>query len=53
MKSKVLIVDDEADVRELLRSVLEEYYDVAQAGSGAALQKCFSAGPRRTSCCST
>jgi len=33
MKSKVLIVDDQADVRELLRSVLEDNYDVAQASS--------------------
>ena len=45
MKSKVLIVDDQADVRDLLRSVLEENYDVAQAGSGAALQKCFPQDP--------
>jgi DNA-binding NtrC family response regulator len=41
MKSKILIVDDQADIRSLLASVLEEQYDVAQAGSGAALQKCF------------
>jgi DNA-binding NtrC family response regulator len=45
MKSKVLIVDDQADVRELLRSVLEEDYDVNQAASGAALQKCFPQDP--------
>ena len=45
MKSKVLIVDDQADVRELLRSVLEDNYDVAQAASGAALQKCFPQDP--------
>jgi DNA-binding NtrC family response regulator len=45
MKSKVLIVDDQADVRDLLRSVLEENYDVAQAASGAALQKCFPQDP--------
>ena len=45
MKSKVLIVDDQADVRELLRSVLEDNYDVAQASSGAALQKCFPQDP--------
>jgi DNA-binding NtrC family response regulator len=42
MKSKVLVVDDQADIRSLLVSVLEGQYDVAQAGSGAALQKCFS-----------
>jgi len=42
MKSKVLIVDDQADIRRLLVSVLKEQYDVAQADSGAALQKYFS-----------
>jgi DNA-binding NtrC family response regulator len=41
MKPKVLIVDDQADVRSLLAAVLEEQYEVAQAGSGAALQKYF------------
>jgi DNA-binding NtrC family response regulator len=41
MKSKILVVDDQADLRSLLVSVLKEQYDVAQAGSGAALQKCF------------
>jgi len=41
MKAKILIVDDEADVRTLLAAVLEDYYDTAQAGSAAALQKCF------------
>ncbi len=45
MKSKVLIVDDQADVRDLLRSVLEDNYDVNQAASGAALQKCFPQDP--------
>ena len=39
MKAKVLIVDDEKDLRDLLAMVLEDYYDVAQAESGAALQK--------------
>ena len=42
MKAKVLIVDDEADVRAVLAAVLEDYYDTAQAASAAALQKCFS-----------
>jgi len=41
MKAKVLIVDDEADLRELLAAVLDDYYDIAQAGSAAALQKFF------------
>jgi DNA-binding NtrC family response regulator len=42
MNAKVLIVDDEKDLRELLAAVLEECYDVTQADSGAALQKFFS-----------
>src|ERR1039458_9824808 len=42
MKSKVLVVDDQADIRSLLVLVLKGQYDVAQADSGAALQKCFS-----------
>src|SRR5271170_8043140 len=42
MKAKVLIVDDEADIRDLLTAVLDNYYDVAEAGSAAALQKSFS-----------
>jgi DNA-binding NtrC family response regulator len=45
MKAKVLIVDDEGDVRQLLRAVLEDYYDVAEAESGAALQKYFTQEP--------
>jgi DNA-binding NtrC family response regulator len=44
MKAKVLIVDDDADVRTLLTSVLEDYYDTTQASSAAALQKCFLQG---------
>ena len=42
MKAKVLIVDDEADVRTLLKAILEDYYDTTEAASGAALHKCFS-----------
>jgi len=42
MKAKILIVDDEADLRNLLTSVLEDHYDVAQANNGAALQKALS-----------
>jgi DNA-binding NtrC family response regulator len=45
MKAKVLIVDDERDLRELLASVLEEFYDVAQAANGAALRQSFSQDP--------
>lgn len=42
MKGKVLIVDDQADVRTLLAAVLEDEYIVTQADSGAALQKAFN-----------
>jgi DNA-binding NtrC family response regulator len=42
MKAKVLIVDDDSGVRELLATVLGDYYDITQAESGAALQKCFT-----------
>ena len=38
MKAKILIVDDEADLRNLLASVLEDLYEVIQANNGAALQ---------------
>jgi DNA-binding NtrC family response regulator len=41
MKGKVLIVDDQDDVRTLLSAVLEDDYTVTQAGSGAALQQAF------------
>jgi DNA-binding NtrC family response regulator len=39
MKAKILIVDDEKDLRELLAAVLGDFYEVSQAASGAALQK--------------
>jgi DNA-binding NtrC family response regulator len=42
MKGKVLIVDDQDDVRTLLAAVLEDDYTVTQAASGAALQKAFA-----------
>ena len=45
MKSKILVVDDENDLRQLLVAVLGEYYDVAQAASGAALRKLFPMDP--------
>jgi DNA-binding NtrC family response regulator len=41
MKSKILVVDDENDLRQLLAAVLGEHYEVSQAGSGAALKKLF------------
>ena len=42
MKGKILIVDDEADLRALLKSVVEDEFTVTEADSGAALQKCFA-----------
>ena len=42
MKAKILIVDDEAPLRNMLGSVLEDHYDVAEANNGAALQKAFT-----------
>jgi DNA-binding NtrC family response regulator len=42
MKGKVLIVDDEVDLRDLLISLLENNYNLAQADSAGALQKLFS-----------
>jgi DNA-binding NtrC family response regulator len=41
MKAKVLIVDDDAPVRELLAAVLQDHYQISLADSGAALQKTF------------
>jgi DNA-binding NtrC family response regulator len=45
MKAKILIVDDEAALRNMLTSVLEDHYDVAEANNGAALQKAFAQPP--------
>ena len=43
MKGKILIVDDEADLREMLKAILEDDYTVTEAESGAALQKALAA----------
>ena len=45
MKGKVLIVDDETSLRELLVAALSELYDVAEAGTGAELQQFFFQTP--------
>lgn len=42
MKSKVLIVDDERDLRNMLVAVLEDHYNVSQASTAAELQQLFS-----------
>jgi two-component system, NtrC family, response regulator len=38
-KGKVLIVDDQQGMRELLRALLESHYHISEADSGAALHK--------------
>ena len=38
-KGKILIVDDEEGMRDLLRAILENDFQVAEADSGAALHK--------------
>src|SRR5579863_2671420 len=39
MKAKVLIVDDEADIRSILKSILETNFILTEADSGASLKK--------------
>jgi DNA-binding NtrC family response regulator len=41
MKGKVLLVDDEPNIRDLVASVLQRDFQVAEAESGAALQRAF------------
>lgn len=46
MKAKILVIDDENDLRQLLAAVLGEAgYEVSQAASGAALKKLFPTPP--------
>jgi DNA-binding NtrC family response regulator len=46
MKAKILIVDDEAPLRELLKEALKDDYSIIEADSGTALKKLFgSEGP--------
>jgi DNA-binding NtrC family response regulator len=42
MKGKILIVDDQDSIREMLKTILESEYSVREAQSGADLQKAFS-----------
>src|SRR5262252_8840869 len=37
LRGKVLIVEDEVGIRELVKLVLEDWYDVTEVDSGAAL----------------
>jgi DNA-binding NtrC family response regulator len=41
MKGKILIVDDQADIRDMLKAILEADYQVTEANNGAALQDAF------------
>ena len=46
MKAKILIVDDQAELRRGLKSILEANFSVTEADSGAALKKLLGgAGP--------
>jgi DNA-binding NtrC family response regulator len=42
MKGNILLVDDAADVRELLAAVLHGDYQISEADTGAALRQAFS-----------
>jgi DNA-binding NtrC family response regulator len=41
MKGSILVVEDEADMRELLTEVLKDNFEVSSADSGAALKQAF------------
>jgi DNA-binding NtrC family response regulator len=42
MKGHILLVDDAADVRELLGAVLRDTYQISEADTGAALKQAFT-----------
>ncbi len=42
MKGKILIVDDDSGIREMLNAYLKDQNQVTEADSGAALQKAFA-----------
>jgi DNA-binding NtrC family response regulator len=42
MKGKILIVDDEPELRQLLKTILEPDFTVSEAENAAALQRSFS-----------
>jgi len=46
MKGKVLLVDDEPNIRDLVAAVLQRDYSVSEVESGAALQKAFTDMPQ-------
>lgn len=41
MKGNILVVDDAADIRDLLAAILRDTYEVSEADSGAALRQLF------------
>jgi DNA-binding NtrC family response regulator len=45
MKGKILIVDDEPQLRQLLKTILEPEFNIIEAENGAALQKCLLQDP--------
>ncbi len=45
MKGKILIVDDEPHLRQLLRTILEADYNITEAENGAALKKALLQDP--------
>ncbi|HWC58557.1 MAG TPA: sigma-54 dependent transcriptional regulator [Verrucomicrobiae bacterium] len=42
MKGKIMVVDDAADIRDLLGAILRDTYEVSEAKSGADLKQAFS-----------
>jgi len=42
MKGKILIVDDQVDIRNMLKTILESDHEVTEAESGAALQDAYN-----------
>jgi len=42
MKGKIMVVDDAADIRDLLGAILRDAYEVTDAKSGADLKQAFS-----------
>jgi DNA-binding NtrC family response regulator len=46
MKGKVLLVDDEPNIRDLVAAVLQREFQVSEVESGAALQKAFTDMPQ-------
>jgi len=46
MKGKVLLVDDEPNIRDLVAAVLQREFQVMEVESGAALQKAFNDLPQ-------